>query len=49
MTKAVTIDDVKAIVNDAVDTLLKGMDNMYKRFQSEVGSLREEMKISSIK
>lgn len=34
----------KGMLDDAVDTILNGMDNMFSKFQGEVHDLRIEMK-----
>lgn len=34
----------KGMLDDAVDTILKGMDNLFWRFQGEVNDLRTETK-----
>ena len=34
----------RGMLNDAVDTILKGMDNLYMRFSGDVDALRQDIK-----
>jgi len=36
----------RGMLNDAVDTILHGMDNLFSRFQDELNEFREEVNTS---